>query len=381
VNAGTSATPSFPDGEHAAVWLVRYGEIALKSPGVRDMWERQLIKNIRETQPSGCKVSRDRGRIWVTGAVDRLRLGKVFGIVSVSPCRTCSLEDITAELVRYMGDLLPGTGRFALRVRRTGNHTLSSQEYARELGEAVRDAFPELSVDLTNPGISIHVEIRDDRCYLYHEIFPGPGGLPLGVEGTLVALLSGGIDSAVAIWMMMKRGCRIVPVFIDMPPFLGDSALKRVQAVLGILSEYQPGITLHTIEDTYVARVRESLRASGDEKYVCLLCKRRMYRIAEDLASEIHAGGIVTGESMGQVASQTLDNLKVLDRVSVLPIYRPLIGFDKTEIITIARKIGTFEHSIMPVSSCCCAVPNRPAASADPLVIEALEERLANNTG
>lgn len=381
MNAGISATPSFPDGEHAAVWLVRYGEIALKSPGVRDMWERQLVKNIRETQPPGCKVNRDRGRIWVTGAVDPLRLGKVFGIVSVSPCRTCSLEDITTELVRYMGDLLPGNGSFALRIRRTGNHTLSSQEYARKLGEAVRDAFPELSVDLTNPGISIHVEIRDDRCYLYHEIFPGPGGLPLGVEGTLVALLSGGIDSAVAIWMMMKRGCRIVPIYIDMPPFLGDSALKRVQAVLGILSEYQPGISLHTIEDTYVARARESLRASGDEKYVCLLCKRRMYRIAEDFATEIHAGGIVTGESMGQVASQTLDNLKVLDRVSGLPIYRPLIGFDKTEIITIARKIGTFEPSIMPVSSCCCAVPNRPATSADPLVIEALEERLAGNTG
>jgi len=179
----------------------------------------------------------------------------------------------------------------------------------------------------------------------------------------------------------MKRGCRIVPVFIDMPPFLGDSALQRVNAVLCVLSEYQPGISLRTIEDTYVARARELLRASGDEKYVCLLCKRRMYRIAEDIAREIHAGGIITGESMGQVASQTLDNLIVLDRVAGLPIYRPLIGFDKTEIITIARKIGTFEPSIMPVSNCCCAVPNRPATRADPQVIEDLEERLAGNTG
>ncbi len=363
------------------IWLVRYGEIALKSPGVRDAWERQLVKNIQEMQPGGCKVTRDRGRVWLTGMVDPVRLGNVFGIVSFSPCRTCVLEDVSGELVRYIGDLVHGTGSFALRVRRTGNHPLSSQEYARVLGEAVKVAFPSLSVDLTNPGLTVHIEIRNNRCYLYHEVFPGPGGLPLGVEGTLVALLSGGIDSAVAIWMMMKRGCRIVPIFVDMPPFLGDSARKRVQAVMDVLSEYQPGIVLQTIEDTYVARARESLRASGDEKYVCLLCKRRMYRIAEEVAREMQAGGIVTGESMGQVASQTLDNLMVLNRVSGIPIYRPLIGFDKSEIVNQARKIGTYEASIMPVSSCCCAVPTRPATSADPLVIDALEKRLSGNTG
>jgi len=383
VTEGTSSSLSFPDSGSATVWLVRYGEIALKSPSVRDAWERQLIKNIREVQPPGCKVSRerDRGRIWISGTIDPVRLGKVFGIVSFSRCRTSGLKEINEELIRYIADLPLGNGSFALKVRRTGNHTLSSQEYACELGDAVRKAFPDLSVNLTNPGITVHIEIRDDQCYLYHEVFPGPGGLPLGVEGTLVALLSGGIDSAVAIWMMMKRGCRIVPVFIDMPPFLGDSAQKRVEEVLRVLSEYQPGITLHRVEDTYVARARASLGTSREQKYICLLCKRRMYRIAEDLAREVHAGGIITGESMGQVASQTLDNLKVLDRVSGLPIYRPLIGFDKSEIITIARKIGTFEPSIMPVSSCCCAVPNKPATRADPLVIEAIEARLAGNTG
>lgn len=199
--------------------------------------------------------------------------------------------------------------------------------------------------------------------------------------GPLVMLLSGGIDSPVAAWMMMRRGCRILPVFIDMPPFLGESALHRTQAVTEVLRRYQPDISLHVVEDTYVARVRQAIEGSGNERYLCLLCKRRMYRIAEDYARSVDAKGVVTGESMGQVASQTMKNLAALRLPGMLPIYRPLIGFDKVEIIDIARRIRTYEPSIMPVSNCCCAVPKKPATSADPEQVRRLEERLAGILG
>ncbi len=207
------------------------------------------------------------------------------------------------------------------------------------------------------------------------------GGLPADGEGSLVALVSGGIDSPVAAWMMMRRGCRILPLFIDMPPFLGESALQRTQAVTEVLRRYQPAIDLHVVEDTYVARVREAMGGSGDERYLCLLCKRRMYRIAEAYARSVDAKGVVTGESTGQVASQTLKNLAALRLPGMLPVHRPLIGLDKEEIIEIARRIGTYEPSIVPVSNCCCAVPKKPATAADPEEVRRLEERLAGILG
>lgn len=220
-----------------------------------------------------------------------------------------------------------------------------------------------------------------DEEHLCNNRGKNAGGFPADTEGSLVMLLSGGIDSPVAAWMMMKRGCRIIPVFIDMPPFLGESALHRTQVVTEVLRRYQPDISLHVVEDTYVARVREAIGGSGDERYLCLLCKRRMYRIAEDYARSVGAKGVVTGESMGQVASQTMKNLAALRLPGMLPVYRPLIGLDKEEIIDIARKIGTYEPSIMPVSNCCCAVPKKPATSADPEQVRRLEERLAGILG
>ncbi|MFA7695537.1 MAG: hypothetical protein WCX63_08390 [Methanoregula sp.] len=209
----------------------------------------------------------------------------------------------------------------------------------------------------------------------------GKAGEPEDPDNSLVALISGGIDSPVAAWMMMKQGCRIVPVFIDMPPFLGESALQRTNAVIDVLRTYQPDISLRVVADTYIARVREELRVSREERYVCLLCKRRMYRIADKYARSIGAYGIVTGESLGQVASQTLENLAVLHTPGLLPVHRPLIGFDKSEIIDIARKIGTYEPSIMRVSNCCCAVPPKPATRADPDHVRGLENRILDRIG
>ena len=345
------------------LWLVRYSEIFLKSDPVRREWEKALTGNIREVLP-GCRVRTERGRIWVEGPVDREKLRRVFGIVSFSPVKRCDLGDLHENLL----DLCRRNGvnhlrTFGIRMRRVGTHPFTSQEKAVELGNLVRGEFPHLEVDLDHPDLELHVEIREGDCYLFTEVIQGAGGLPPGVEGSLVALVSGGIDSPVAAWMMMKRGCRILPLFVALETFLDEDAKARAEKVVGVLRLYQPDIRLWVIPDSYLACARMGLVRQGLEKFTCLICKRRMYRIAEAVAREVGAKGIVTGESLGQVASQTLDNLLVLNDAAGLPVYRPLIGLDKEEITRMAREIGTFGSSTVRVQGC-QAVPKKPSTSA-----------------
>ncbi len=218
-------------------------------------------------------------------------------------------------------------------------------------------------MNLAAPDVEIHVEIRQDECYLYDTVTKAVGGLPVGVEGTLVALVSGGIDSPVAAWMMMKRGCRIVPIFVALDTFLDETVLARAERVVSVLRRYQPDIQLRVIHDSYLAAAKKELIGNRQEKYTCLFCKRRMYRIAEKVAQEVGAKGIVNGESLGQVASQTLDNLVVLSDAATIPVYRPLIGFDKADAIALAREIGTFEESTSRATGC-MAVPKGPSTKA-----------------
>jgi thiamine biosynthesis protein ThiI len=248
-------------------------------------------------------------------------------------------------------------------MKRVGTHPFTSQEKAVELGNLVRAGFPNLSVDLGDPDLELHVEIREGDCYLFTEVFQGAGGLPLGVEGSLVALVSGGIDSPVAAWMMMKRGCRVIPVFVALTGLLGEDARERAERVVEVLRGYQPDIRLRVLPDSYLACAKEQLVREGLERFTCLVCKRRMYRIAEAVAREEGAKGIVTGESLGQVASQTLENLLVIDDAAGLPVYRPLVGLDKEEITRIARAIGTFAPSTEAAEGC-RAVPEKPSTSA-----------------
>jgi thiamine biosynthesis protein ThiI len=253
---------------------------------------------------------------------------------------------------------------FALRVHRTGDHPFTSQDYARDIGEYIGSNYPGLPVDLTHPDYELHIEIREQDCYLYTTILDGPGGIPSGASGTLVALHSGGIDSPVAMYMMMKRGCTILPVYIRIAPFHDDRSEERARMIVEHLQQYQPDLTLRVIDDGDIYSTRMRLKKAGLEKYACVLCKRRMYRIAGEIVAETGAKGFVTGESLAQVASQTLDNLFVLDDVATVPVYRPLVGFDKEETIRIARRIGTFDLSILPVPSCCCAIPFKPATTS-----------------
>ncbi|MDD1742920.1 MAG: tRNA 4-thiouridine(8) synthase ThiI [Methanotrichaceae archaeon] len=345
------------------MYLIRYSEIALKSPPVRRRWEDVLITNLQKTFPR-CKVRKSPGRIWLDGPVEPERLKKVFGIVSFSEVEHCPLQ----ELDSFILDFCERTGMdraktFALRLRRVGTHSFTSQEKTVYLADKILEKFPKLKVDLGNPEATLYVEIRDKDCYLYRNVVNGSGGLPLGVEGKLVALFSGGIDSPVATWMMMKRGCKIIPIYVELNAFSSESALKRARIVIEVLKTYQPDIELRVVSDDFLKKAKEVMIRKDLENYTCLICKRHMYTIAESVAKELGAKGIVTGESLGQVASQTLDNLFVLDGAISMPIYRPLIGFDKIEAEKIARKIGTFEASILPADGC-KAVPLKPATKA-----------------
>lgn len=359
------------------VWLVRYSEVFLKSEPVRREWERSLIRGIERALP-GVKARRERGRIWLAGDVDPEVLRKIFGIVSFSLCDVVPLDDLPAGLITFCeGHGIGDAATFALRIRRIGKHPFTSRDLAERLGNLVRSEYPHIRVDLDHPERVIFLEVRDGTCYLFDQKIPAAGGIPPGVEGTLVALVSGGIDSPVAAYLMMKRGCRIVPLYVGLEGYLDGTNLARTKATVEALHRYQPDIELLVVKDGYLSRARRMLEERGEERYTCLLCKRRMYRIAAEVARQVGAKGFVTGESMGQVASQTLDNLAVLTDAAAIPVYRPLIAFDKEEAIRLARDIGTFDASIAPAGGC-GAVPARPSTAAAVEMVRALEEAVGD---
>jgi thiamine biosynthesis protein ThiI len=334
------------------------------------------MDNIREMLPE-VAIRSERGRIWLTGDVKPEILKNVFGIVSFSEVEHVRQDGaIEVALLDYCREhSLNEAKTFALRIKRVGNHDFSSNDKAIEFGNLIRNEFPKIKVNLAAPEKEIHVEIRKDECYLYDNVIKAVGGLPIGVEGTLVALVSGGIDSPVAAWMMMKRGCRIIPLFVALDTFLDDSVIARAERVVEALKKYQPDICLRVVHDSYLAQAKKELIKTHQEKYTCLFCKRRMYRIAQAVAQETGAHGIVSGESLGQVASQTLDNLAVLNDVADCPVYRPLIGFDKEETMNLAREIGTYNPSISKASGC-KAVPKGPSTKAKLEIIIAIEKKL-----
>ena len=226
----------------------------LKIGPVRRRWEQVLMNNIRQVMPD-LKIKSERGRIWLTGDVDPEKLRHVFGIVSFSEVEHVPhgvpLETALIEYGRAHG--LPAAKTFALKIKRVGKHSFSSNDKAIELGDVVRKAFPHPKVNLATPNVEIHVEIRQDECYLYDTVIKGAGGLPLGVEGTLVALVSGGINSPVAAWMMMKRGCKIVPIFVALDTFLDETVLARAERVVGVLRKYPTRHPLRVVHDSYLA--------------------------------------------------------------------------------------------------------------------------------
>jgi thiamine biosynthesis protein ThiI len=363
--------------------LVRYGEIGIKSDRVRSRYESALVKNI-EKALSFCEIPfdavvRDFGRIFVQtqDVAAALTIARVFGVVSVSPVQTstATLDAMKDAALQIISPLLTQGKSFAIRARRTGTHDYSSKDIGVVVGGVIEQATT-APVRLTKPDVELFIEVRAERAYIYTEFIDGVGGLPLGTQGKVIVLLSGGIDSPVAAWLMMKRGCTIIPLFFDCEPYTGNAERERALAVVKALAVWA-GRPLNLGIVHHGANLNQF--KSLAPRTSCVLCKRMMYRIAASIAKEEHAHGIVTGESIGQVASQTTKNLLAIDEASDVPVYRPLVGFDKTESIKKARHIGTYHLSTAGHSTVCRAAHRHPTTNADLFEMKALETQLPLN--
>ena len=341
------------------VVIVRYGEIGTKSRQTRRWFENILMNNIREALVSEGvdfkKVEAKHGRILVKTnkareAADVLR--RVFGIVSLSPAMEidAELEKINRTALKLFRRKKRELGierpKFRVTARRiTKEFPLKSPEVQAKVGEYILEN-EESEVDLHSYDIEVGVELLEGKAYVYVDKIRAWGGLPIGTQGKVVALLSGGIDSPVAAFLMMKRGVEVIPVHI----YMGEQTLEKVRKIWSQLKKYHYGGKgeLIVIKPENREKIIEKLREMKKEKYTCVFCKYMMVRHADRIAREFGAKGIVMGDSLGQVASQTLENMYIVSQATDLPIYRPLIGMDKEEIVRIAKEIGTFELSTLP---------------------------------
>lgn len=355
----------------ADVVLVRHGDIGVKSSRVQNWMERRLKENVvamLEDRDVEGSVERDWGRLFVRTPEPRAAanaVGDVFGVVSASPALRVRPElGAIADALAETADRHYTGGTFAVDARRTGEHDFSSQDVGETGGEAVWTAVAddfEPEVDLDDPDLRFEVEVREDQAFVFIGRVEGPGGLPVGTQDPVVALVSGGIDSPVAAWMAMKRGSPIVPLYFDLGTYGGADHRARAFETIRTLSTDAPQEewTVRVAEiGPYLERLEERV---GDTRMLSV--RRFMYLIAEHVAAETGAKGIVTGEAVGQKSSQTVANLAVTDRVTDLPVHRPLLAMDKQEIIAKAREIGTYETATID-AGCSRVAPTQPATRA-----------------
>ncbi|BDZ68465.1 tRNA uracil 4-sulfurtransferase ThiI [Methanobacterium ferruginis] len=359
--------------------IVRYGEIGVKSRKVRGRFERKLIENIKTVIDGPVKLQQ--GRIFIyphdmDKAIDSLQ--KIPGIVSFSPADMTQTDHSSIkELIEtYIGKLVKegifsGDDSFAIRCKRVGEHDFTSQEMAAYCGSVVY-GVTESEVDLSNPDFELFVEVRDDKTYIFHQKIPGLGGLPIGTQGRVIVLISSGIDSPAATFLMMKRGCSVTLLNFNTYPYSSGSN-EKILKIHQKLKEYSAGAKLNLYQVDYGEFLHKCIDEAPD-RMTCVLCKSGMYQIAEKIAHKEKALAIVDGSSLGQVASQTLPNILATRYSTQMPILSPLIGMDKVEIENLAKKIGTYDISILPDSDC-SAVPRHPETHAElSLVLESLEK-------
>ena len=352
-------------------FLIKYAEIGIKGRN-RYLFEDALVQQMKYALKK-CEgqflIHKTQGRIYVDAQTEFdfdevvAHLKRVFGISGICPVvyvEDEGFEKLCDTIIQYIADVYPERNKtFKVAARRARkNYPKDSMTINMDMGEAILKAYPEMKVDVHNPDIMLNIEIRE-KIYIYSEIIPGPGGMPVGTGGKGMLLLSGGIDSPVAGYMIAKRGVKIDAVYFHAPPYTSERAKQKVVDLARIVSRYTGPIYLHVINFT---DIQLYIYEKCPHEELTIIMRRYMMRIAEHIAKETECLGLITGESIGQVASQTMESLCCTDAVVSMPVFRPLIGNDKLEIMEIAQRIGTFETSILPYEDCCTVfTPKHPA--------------------
>ena len=367
-------------------FLIKYGEIGIKGKN-RYLFEDALVKQIRHALKhveGEFEVRKEQGRIYVDTLSDYEfdevveALKRVFGIVGICPVVVTEDEGFE-KLAEVVTDYLEKeydshTQTFKVDSRRARkNYPKNSMELNADLGEKILDAFPEMKVDVHKPEMVLNVEIRE-KIYIYSRIIPGAGGMPVGTNGKAMLLLSGGIDSPVAGYMIAKRGVKIDAVYFHAPPYTSERAKQKVVDLASIVARYSGPINLHVVNFT---DIQLYIYEKCPHEELTIIMRRYMMRIAEHFAKETDSLGLITGESIGQVASQTMQSLAATNEVCTMPVYRPLIGFDKQEIVDVSLKIDAYETSILPYEDCCTIfVAKHPVTKPNINIIKRSETKL-----
>lgn len=367
------------------IFLLKLGEIILKGAN-RRQFENKLKTNVaRRMRPFGeFKVSILQSTVYVEpenescdmeGAWDACHT--IFGVISLCRCRPCekTLDAIYAAVMAYLGDDLSMAKSFKVESKRSDKRfPLTSIEISQEIGGRLQEAFPSVAVDVHNPAYTVYVEVRDYAAYVHGPAEPGAGGLPTGVGGRAMVLLSGGIDSPVAGYMIAKRGVELECVHFFSYPYTSELAKQKVLDLARLMTRYCGRMTVNIVGFT---EIQEAIRDNCPEEYFTLIMRRFMMEIAQRIGQEHGCQCLVTGENLGQVASQTMESMGVTSAFVDMPVFCPLIGMDKEEIVTIARKIGTLETSILPYEDCCTVfTPRHPRTKPTRAQVEHAERGL-----
>ncbi|WP_349944329.1 tRNA uracil 4-sulfurtransferase ThiI [Lacrimispora sp. BS-2] len=367
-------------------FLIKYAEIGVKGKN-RYLFEDALVAQIRHSLKrvdGDFVVSKESGRIYVTAESDYdfdevIEAFKcIFGIAAICPMvqvEDNGYEDLKKQVLSYVDEFYEDKN-FTFKVNtRRGNkkYPINSEQINRDLGELVLHAFPETKVDVHKPDVMLHVEVRN-KINIYSHTIPGPGGMPVGTNGKAMLLLSGGIDSPVAGYMIAKRGVKIDAVYFHAPPYTSERAKQKVVDLAKLVSKYSGPIHLHIVNFT---DIQLYIYDKCPHEELTIIMRRYMMRIAERLAGDSGAMALITGESIGQVASQTMQSLAATDAATTMPVFRPVIGFDKQEIVDVSEKIGTYETSVLPFEDCCTIfVAKHPVTKPNLKMIERSEENL-----